>query len=83
MASLGWHQSNSEIMKNGKESKLNIKIQFSLHCAKHLLLIFLMAHKPTLPEIIAEAQSVAHTMALEKGIIVSMKSFLRVSTLKH
>ena len=42
-----------------------------------------MAYKPTLPEIIAEAQSVAHTMALEKGIIVSMKSFLRVSTLKH
>lgn len=42
-----------------------------------------MAHKPTLPEIIAEAQSVAHTMTLEKGIIVSMKSFLRVSTLKH
>ena len=29
-----------KIMKNGKESKMNIKIQSSLHCAKHLLLIF-------------------------------------------
>lgn len=29
-----------KIVKNGKESRMNIKIQFSLYCAKHLLLIF-------------------------------------------